>query len=195
MTGKPITADEDAAAVRARLTVLLRAVGERRDRVAFTEIFTHFAPRVRGYLGRLGATPIEAEEIAQDVMVTVWRRAELFDPAQASASTWIFTIARNRRIDAIRRQRRPDFDPNDPIFVPDPEPAPDAALQTATRENRLHAALKDLSDDQRALLQQAFFAGKSHSEIAAATKLPLGTVKSRLRLAFVRLRKALEGDV
>jgi RNA polymerase sigma-70 factor (ECF subfamily) len=194
MPSAPTTADQEAAAARARLTALLVAVATRRDRAAFTELYAYFAPRVRGYLGRLGASPSEAEEIAQDVLVTVWRRAETFDAAQASASTWIFTIARNRRIDALRR-RRPAFDPNDPMFVPDPEPAPDAALQTAEREDRLRAALKDLSDDQRALLQQAFFAGKSHSEIALETKLPLGTVKSRLRLAFAKLRKVLEGEV
>lgn len=192
MTTEP-TQPTEAAEARARLTSLLGLVAAKQDRSAFTELFAFFAPRVKAYLMRLGAPPVEAEEIAQDVMVTVWRRAETFDASRASASTWIYTIARNRRIDAIRRRRRPELDPNDPMFVPDPEPAADTIMETAQREDRLRAALKQLSDDQRALLQRAFFDGLSHSEIAASSGLPLGTVKSRLRLAFARLRKALDG--
>jgi RNA polymerase sigma-70 factor (ECF subfamily) len=193
MTTEP-TQPTEAAEARARLTALLSDVATKQDRAAFTELFTFFAPRVKAYLMRLGAGAAEAEEIAQDVMVTVWRRAETFDASRASASTWIYTIARNRRIDAIRRKRRPELDPNDPMFVPDPEPAADAIIETAEREDRLREALKLLSPDQRALLQRAFFDGLSHSEIAASSGLPLGTVKSRLRLAFARLRKALDGS-
>ena len=193
MTSEP-THPTEAAEARARLTALLMNVAARQDRAAFTELFAFFAPRVKAYLMRLGAPPVEAEEIAQDVMVTVWRRAETFDAARASASTWIYTIARNRRIDMIRRKRRPELDPNDPMFVPEPEPAADAIIETAEREDRLREALKLLSPEQRALLQRAFFDGLSHSEIAASSGLPLGTVKSRLRLAFAHLRKALDGS-
>lgn len=198
-TGRAFSAaapsDPAGAESRARFTRLLGAVAQQRDRAAFNELFGHFAPRVKAYLMRLGTPAPEADELAQEVMITVWRRAEIFDAARASASTWIFTIARNRRIDAIRRRRRPEIDPNDPIFVPDPEPAPDAVLETAEREDRLRGALRTLPGEQRELLDRAFFVGQSHSEIAAATSLPLGTVKSRLRLAFGRLRKVLEGEI
>lgn len=191
-TGKSVLPPDGAATeLRAHYTALLVAVAERRDRVAFDALFGFFAPRVKAYLMRLGTAALEAEELAQEVLITVWRRAETFDARQASASTWIFTIARNRRIDALRR-RRPEVDPNDPMFVPDAEPAPDAAVETAEREDRLRQALKVLPGEQRELLDRAFFAGQSHSEIAEATKLPLGTVKSRLRLAFGRLRRMLE---
>jgi RNA polymerase sigma-70 factor (ECF subfamily) len=171
------------------------AVARQKDRAAYAEIFRFYAPRVKAFLMRGGASAHEADELTQDVMVTVWQRAETFDERQASASTWIFTIARNRRIDSIRRQRRPEIDPNDPMFVPDPAPAPDDAAIAASREDRLRAVMKGLPEEQRDLLRLAFFESKSHSEIAAESGLPLGTVKSRLRLAFGRLRKALDGDV
>lgn len=180
-----------AAELRRRMSALVVKVAREADKAAFTELFDHFAPRVKAYLMRLGAQAGQAEDLTQDVMVTVWRKAALFDDRQASAATWIFTIARNRRIDAIRRTRRPEIDPNDPLFVPDAEPQPDAVLVTAEREDRLRAAMAKLSDDQRALLVQAFYDGKSHSEIAAATRLPLGTVKSRLRNIFAKLRGLL----
>ena len=188
----PAASDQDpAGALRRRMNALLEQVAASGDRAAFTDLFDHFAPRVKAYLMRLGAPSTQAEDVAQEVMVTVWRKAALFDPRQASASTWIFTIARNRRIDFIRRARRPEIDPNDPLFVPDPEPQADAVLVTAEREDRLRAAMAKLTADQRDLLARAFYDGKSHSEIAAATSLPLGTVKSRLRNIFARLRGML----
>lgn len=173
------------------MSALLVQVAREADRAAFTELFDHFAPRVKAYLMRLGSAAGQAEDLAQDVMVTVWRKAALFDERQASAATWIFTIARNRRIDSLRRARRPEIDPNDPLFVPDAEPQPDAVLVTAEREDRVRSAMAKLTEDQRALLTQAFYEGKSHSEIAAATSLPLGTVKSRLRNIFAKLRGML----
>lgn len=188
---------QDAAAAaenRLRLTRLMVQVATAHDKAAFTELFAYFAPRVKGFLMRMGARGNEAEELAQDVMVTVWQRAATFDAAQASAGTWIYTIARNRRIDALRRAKRPEIDPNDPLFIPEAAPAPDAAAEAGLREERVRAALTELPAPQRDLLQRAFYDGKTHSEIAEATGLPLGTVKSRLRLAFGRLRKALDGD-
>ena len=88
-----------------------------RDRAAFAALFAHFAPRVKAWLMRQGAPPAQAEDLAQEALLMVWRKAPLFDPAKASAGTWVFTIARNLRIDAIRRERRPELDPED--FLPD----------------------------------------------------------------------------
>jgi RNA polymerase sigma-70 factor (ECF subfamily) len=174
----------------ASLSAQIVLVGSRRDREAFAELFRHFAPRVKSYLMRLGAAAELAEEIAQETMLTVWRRAEGYDPAKAAASTWIFTIARNLRIDRARRDNRPppEEDPSDLS----PPPAPDAILSTAQDEARVTRALEVLSRDQAQVVNLAFFAGKPHSEIAADLGLPLGTVKSRLRLAMARLRAALD---
>ena len=174
---------------------LVADVAERRDRRAFGQLFDHFAPRLKAYLARSGADQATAEEVVQDVMLTLWRRAEQFDRTQASVGTWIYTIARNRRIDLLRRERRPEIDPADPLLAPAPEPAADDTLLTSERERRLRGALGELPAEQAELLRMAFFDDKPHSVIAAETRLPLGTVKSRLRLAMVRLRKVLKDNL
>jgi RNA polymerase sigma factor (sigma-70 family) len=170
---------------------LIQRVASERDRAAFAGLYRHFAPRVKSYVMRLGADPASAEEIAQEAMLTLWRRADRFDPAQASASTWVFTIARNKRIDGLRRTKRPELDPEDPALVPAaPSPA-DALIEAEERSRRLSAAIELLPSEQASLLQLAYYDDLSHSAIARTTELPLGTVKSRLRLAFARLRQAL----
>jgi RNA polymerase sigma-70 factor (ECF subfamily) len=175
----------------ARLNDLVVLIALHRDRRAFELLFTHFAPRIKGYLVRLGTTGALAEDLAQETMLAVWRKAALFDPARASASTWIFTVARNLRIDSLRRERRPDFDPNDPALVPGEEPAADARMMRDDDDVSLRAALAKLSPEQAEIVQMSFFADKPHSVIAAELGLPLGTVKSRLRLAMVHIRAAL----
>jgi RNA polymerase sigma-70 factor (ECF subfamily) len=167
---------------------LLSAVGAARDRAAFEALFRHFAPRIKAYLLRLGASAAAADDLAQETMLSVWRKAVLFDPDKASAATWMFTIARNLRIDALRRERRPEFDPSDPTFVPDAEPPADAALAQGEDEARLREAIGNLSPEQARVVELSFFADKPHSAIARELGLPLGTVKSRLRLAISRIR-------
>lgn len=172
---------------------LIVAVATRGDRDAFALLFEHFAPRVKSYMLRLGAPPETAEELAQECLLTVWRKATLFDPARAGASTWIFAIARNLRIDAVRRQRRPRFE-DDPTDEPAPEPPADAIAFAAERDVRLREAMRELPPDQAEVIRRSFFQDKAHSEIARELSLPLGTVKSRLRLALARLR-GLVGDL
>ncbi len=186
-----ISAMEPVDAVRLNAAVM--AVGQVRDRQAFQELFYHFAPRVKGYLMRLGAGNAVAEDLAQEALLTVWRKAALFDPAKASASTWIFTIARNVRIDAIRKERRPDLDPNDPALLPQAERGADEGMYWAAAEGRLKVALAELPREQAKIIELSFLAEKPHSTIASELGLPLGTVKSRIRLAMARLRLAL-GD-
>jgi RNA polymerase sigma-70 factor (ECF subfamily) len=168
---------------------LVCAVRDRQDRAAFAALFRHFAPRVKSFLMKSGADAGLAEECAQDVMATLWQKAHLFDPARASVSTWVFTIARNRRIDALRRSRRPE--PEDLPWGPEPEPDQAEALEAQQETERLGAAMARLPDKQRALIERAFWGEVSHSEISAETGLPLGTVKSRIRLALDRLRQEL----
>lgn len=173
---------------------LLQAIAGARDRLAFAELFRRYAGRIKGVLMRAGAPADAAEEAVQEVMVTLWRRAETFDPAKAAARSWIYAIARNKRIDLIRRASRPEPDPEDPMFRPDPEPAPEARLAGADRDQRVREALGTLPEDQLEVIRLAFFAGLSHGEIAERLDTPLGTVKSRVRLAFRRLRGALGAD-
>jgi len=139
-------------------------------------------------LRRLGASDGQAEDITQEVMLTVWRKADSYDPAKAGVGTWIFTIARNLRIDTLRREHRPALDADDPRFAADPGPLPDEEVQTARDEQQVRAAIRTLPEEQAKVVTMAFYEGKSHGEIAAQLALPLGTVKSRLRLAFRRVR-------
>lgn len=169
---------------------LIAAIAERHDRAAFVALFQAYAPRIKGYLIRLGGGDI-AEEMAQEAMLKVWRKARLFDPAKASAGTWIFTIARNLYIDRRRRERRPEFDPSDPLLSAENPETADGALGTQQSEDHVRAAMSGLPEDQMKVITMAFYEDKSHSAIAAELDLPLGTVKSRLRRAFARLREEL----
>lgn len=170
----------------------IRAVAQRQDGAAFAALFGHFAPRVKAFLLKSGADMALAEDCMQEVMATLWRKAHLFDPARASVATWVFTIARNRKIDMIRKARRPE-----PEDLPwGPEVAVDAVEVVALQQDsaRLKQALVALPEKQRDLIQRAYFGDLSHSEIAAQTGLPLGTIKSRIRLAIDRLRHALGAE-
>lgn len=175
----------------ARLTA---RVAERRDREAFATLFDHFAPRINGYLQRLGMDSGAAEDVAQEVMAVLWHKAHLFDPSKSSLATWLFRIARNRRIDGLRRDRSHLIDPDDPILQPEGETAPDEQIDSSRRDERIREALTTLPAEQVELVRLAFFVGLSHSQIAERTGLPLGTIKSRIRLAFGRLRKVIEAD-
>ena len=166
------------------------AVRDRQDQEAFAALFSHFAPRVKAFLMKSGATHDVAEECAQDVMATLWRKAHLFDPTKASVSTWIFTIARNRRIDFLRKDRRPE--PEDLPWGPESEPDQEDVVTLNQETELLGKALAELPEKQRELIKAAYFGDLSHSEIAAKTGLPLGTIKSRIRLALDRLRHAMK---
>lgn len=170
----------------------LEAVAKVQDRTAFAELFAHFAPRVKGYMRRLGADEGRAEDLAQEVMITVWRRARLYDRRQAAVSTWVFAIARNKRIDQLRRERRPEIDPSDPSLVRSPEPEAEQLLSWARSARQLRAAVDALPSEQSQVLRRNFFEDKPHSAIAEELDLPLGTVKSRVRLALIRLRQAIQ---
>jgi len=165
---------------------LMLRVRDAQDKAAFAALFRHFAPRIKAFLMKSGASATLAEECAQDVMATLWQKAGLFDPTRASVATWVFTIARNRRIDALRRTRRPE--PEDLTWGPEAEPDQADVYEMAQENQRLGAALAALPEKQRALIERAYYGDLSHSEIAHETGLPLGTIKSRIRLALERLR-------
>lgn len=170
---------------------LIAAIAARGDREAFAALFGHFAPRVKGYLRRLGLADAQAEELAQETMLAVWRRAEQFDPAAGSASAWIFTIARNLRIDAVRRDR---LAPRLELLAEEPLPPPvaDTVIQSAQFAERVREALARLPAEQAEVIRLSFFDDRPHAEIERRLGIPLGTVKSRLRLAMTRLRALLD---
>lgn len=172
-----------------RWTACIARIRDDADEAAFADLFAHFAPRIKGYLIKSGASATLAEECAQDVMATLWQKAHQFDPSRASPATWIFTIARNRRIDALRKSRRPQ--PEEIDWTPEapPDQADVLALEQASED--LTRAIAALPVKQKTLIEAAYFHDLSHSEIADQTGLPLGTIKSRIRLALDRLRHAM----
>jgi RNA polymerase sigma-70 factor, ECF subfamily len=166
-----------------------------RDRDAFDALFAYYAPRVKGMLRRSGFDAARAEEVAQETLLTVWRKAETFDPAGASAAAWIYTIARNLRIDALRRDQRGvrvlDAFGREPASQP---ALPFDVVSASEVEVRVRKAMRGLSPEQLEVVSLSFFESKAHPEIAEALGIPLGTVKSRLRLAMKHMRDTL-GDL
>lgn len=171
------------------MTRALLAVRDRRDQDAFARLFDYFGPRLKAMLMRGGLRDGSAEDIVQDVMLTVWHKASQFDPHRAEASAWIYRIARNRQIDLSRRRPAPMPDTIEEQASSEPDPAQIYALQQEA--DRLRAAIDRLAPAQRSILEQAFFEDLPHSEISTLTELPLGTVKSRIRLGLERLRHEL----
>jgi RNA polymerase sigma-70 factor (ECF subfamily) len=173
---------------------LIEAVATRQDRAAFAFLFEHFAPLIKTFMRRSGVSDANADELAQETLLTVWRKAALFDPSTNRAAAWIFTIARNLRIDALRRGQRAGANEAadvDAEFQVDASPGPDLRAASAQAETRVRAMLAELSEEQRRVLELSFYEDKAHGEIARLLKIPLGTVKSRSRLAMNKLRNLL----
>ncbi|MEO8318259.1 MAG: sigma-70 family RNA polymerase sigma factor [Bradyrhizobium sp.] len=188
---------DGAASDAARWAALIEAVAMHGDREAFAVLFEHFAPRIKTFMQRSGADERSADELAQETLLAIWSKAKLFDPKSAGATAWIFTIARNLRIDGLRRRKRTptqDTSEVDLEFQVDDGPQPDAGLAASEVESRVRNALSVLPEDQLRVIELSFFEEKAHAEIAEKLRIPLGTVKSRLRLAMNRLRGLL-GDL
>lgn len=170
----------------------LQRIAERGDTEAFRKLFQTFAPRVKAYMMRQGADPNTAEELAQETLLTVWRKAALYSGNKGSASTWIFTIARNLRIDRLRRENTWVELPDERINEATDETPPDEAVEINEIRVRIRAALKDLPPDQHEVVILSFMEGLSHSEIATHIGVPVGTVKSRMRLAYQKIKGTVE---
>jgi RNA polymerase sigma-70 factor (ECF subfamily) len=174
----------------------LERIGNHRDREAFIELFEYFAPRIKSYLLKGGMAYERADDVTQDVMLNIWQKAHSYDRRKAAASTWIFTIARNKRIDVLRKAARPEPDPNDPLMTPSgfQGDKPEQALAVHQNIEKLMDAIDTLPEEQAGLLRTSFFEDKTHIQIAEDTGIPLGTVKSRIRLAIEKLRHMMEDD-
>ena len=170
---------------------LMLNIAEKRDKDAFQSLFDYYAPRVKSFIMRSGIPEITAEEVAQETLLTVWRKAEKFNPALASASTWIFTIARNKKIDRLRKDSRPLPDANDPTFAGPGVETPETSAWHSINAKKIHAALAQLPEDQRKVLILAFIEENPHVAVAEILGIPLGTVKSRIRLGLEKLRTLL----
>lgn len=190
-----VTQDREDAPMQAEPPeALIERIGRNQDREAFVKLFEMFAPRLKAFMLKKGVTPTEAEDLIQEVMLTVWHKAPLFDPKKAAVSTWLYTLARNKRIDRLRKDHRLEFDGKDPVLVTDPEHQADYVVNEKLSGNGVKKALKTLPEEQGKIIQLSFYEEKSHSEIAALLGIPIGTVKSRIRLAMEKMRLLL-GDL
>lgn len=171
---------------------LLRRIAETRDRKAFAELFDSYAPRVKAFMMRKGSGAEQAEDLVQETMIAVWSKAALFVAERGSVPTWIFTIARNLRIDRLRREKADLFVTLEGHDAESEDVSPDEALGRVQEDSAVAQALSLIPDEQRQLLVMSFMEDMAQSEIAAKLQIPLGTVKSRMRLAYARLRKLLE---
>ena len=182
-----------SAKIRGSMSDLLTRIATDRSEDAFRKLFTEFGPRIRRYMMQKGADSDLAEELAQETLITVWRKAALYSAEKGSPSTWIYTIARNLRIDRIRRERAwQELTDEQASSIPSEEDQPDVVADRSQQQVRVQAALQELPPEQQEVVILAFIEGLPHSEIAERLSLPLGTVKSRIRLAYSKLRNALE---
>ncbi len=187
--GNSVNGQNNTCGARKDWVEHVRRIRDAQDQAAFAELFQHFAPRIKAFLIKSGSDAALAEECAQEVMATLWHKAYLFDPTRATVATWVFTIARNKRIDVLRKQRRPE--PEDLGWGPEAEPEQEDVLALQQETAQLRDAMAALPEAQRQLIEKAYFGDLSHREIASQTGLPLGTIKSRIRLALDRLRHAM----
>mgnify|MGYP006158526125 CR=1 FL=1 len=168
---------------------LMSKVARDGDRGAYTSIFEHFAPRIKAFAQSKYATSAEADELVQDVMLKVWNKAAGYNSSKAAVSTWIYTIARNTRIDMLRRQQKQANDVcADDVWLEDENADPFAEAQLKRSQQNIHQTLSALPPDQRLVIQKAYMEGKSHTEVARELGLPLGTVKGRVRLALKKMQ-------
>ena len=172
----------------------LAKVAESQDIGSFKKIFDYFSPRLKSFLMRSGADEAIAEEIIQETMTIIWTKADYYDPKMASPSTWIYTIARNKKIDILRKSRKAILEDIDTAVLPPVESQADENIEHDQKFEMITQYLDDLPEDQLNLLKMNFFEEKSHGEISEITKIPLGTVKSRIRLALEKIRGKLEKD-
>lgn len=174
----------------------LVSIGRDRDEAAFADIYSYYAGRVKSFLMGKGMSEEISEELTQEIMLTVWRRAESYDPKKAAASTWLFTIARNRRIDYLRGNSRVEVELDDEMLDLDTtENDPQAKFVGDSQAARqLEKALEKLPQEQRQVMHLSYYRGQSHGAIAKWLDLPIGTVKSRIRLAMQAVRLDLQEE-
>lgn len=178
-----------------QLAALIDAIALGKNRDAFARLFEHYAPRLKAFGLKQGVSSAKVEELVQETMLMVWRKSESFDASRGTASNWIFTIMRNKRIDMFRRQKHPEYELDEGMDIIDPDAGPDDQVNAFQERARIREAVNSLPNAQMEIIQKAFFEDKSHGEIAADLDIPLGTVKSRIRLAMARLHVLVEEKV
>jgi len=185
----PKAAEDANEALKKRMRDNLIAIGKNRDQKAFQDFYDHFSGRIKSFLIGKGMEEAVAEELSQEIMLIVWRKADSYNPDKAAASTWLFTIARNRRIDYLRGNSRVEVELDDDMLeVDSPDQTQEEKVNLAQQSKILEQSMNKLPQEQRQVLHLSYYRGQSHGAIAAWLDLPIGTVKSRIRLAMQAIR-------
>jgi RNA polymerase sigma-70 factor (ECF subfamily) len=192
MKTRNIKADTFSANTDDDLTLCLELIGKNQDKLAFNSIFRYFAPRLKSFLVKAGSTDSQAEEVIQEVMIAVWTKSSTYDSSKSSVSTWIYTIARNKRIDKIRKEKRHYLSESDEGLEIPVDSTQEKEIFSAQVSNNLKKYMSNLPEEQSKLLKLSYFYNKTHADISAELKIPLGTVKSRIRLALTKMRHLVE---
>ena len=174
------------------LSLCIDLIGKNQDKLAFGTIFKYFAPRLKSFLIKAGSTDSQAEEVIQEVMIAVWTKSASYDSNKSSVSTWIYTIARNKRIDKIRKEKRHYLSESDEGLEIPVDSTQEKEIFTAQVSNSLKKYMANLPDEQSRLLKLSYFYNKTHADISEELQIPLGTVKSRIRLALTKMRHLVE---
>ena len=167
-------------------------IGKNQDKLAFNNIFRYFAPRLKSFLVKAGSTDSQAEEVIQEVMIAVWTKSSTYDSNKSSVSTWIYTIARNKRIDKIRKEKRHYLSESDEGLEIPVDSTQEKEIFASQVSNNLKKYMSNLPEEQSKLLKLSYFYNKTHADISEELKIPLGTVKSRIRLALTKMRHLVE---
>ena len=192
MKTRNIKAESFSADTDDDLTLCVELIGKNQDKLAFNSIFKYFAPRLKSFLVKAGSTDTQAEEVIQEVMIAVWTKSSTYDSNKSSVSTWIYTIARNKRIDKIRKEKRHYLSESDEGLEIPVDSTQEKEIFTAQVSNSLKKYMSNLPEEQSKLLKLSYFYNKTHADISAELKIPLGTVKSRIRLALTKMRHLVE---
>ena len=174
------------------LALCIELIGKSQDKLAFNNIFRYFAPRLKSFLIKVGSTDTQAEEVIQEVMIAVWTKSSTYDSSKSSVSTWIYTIARNKRIDKIRKEKRHYLSESDEGLEIPVDSTQEKEIFSTQVSNSLKKYMSNLPEEQSKLLKLSYFYNKTHADISTELKIPLGTVKSRIRLALTKMRHLVE---
>ena len=192
MKTRNIKADTISINADDELTLSVELIGKNQDKLAFNNIFRYFAPRLKSFLIKAGSTDSQAEEVIQEVMIAVWTKSSTYDSSKSSVSTWIYTIARNKRIDKIRKEKRHYLSESDEGLEIPVDSTQEKEIFSAQVSNSLKKYMSNLPEEQSKLLKLSYFYNKTHADISTELKIPLGTVKSRIRLALTKMRHLVE---
>ena len=187
-----IKADTISVNADNELSSSIELIGKNQDKSAFSNIFRYFAPRLKSFLVKAGSTDMQAEEVIQEVMIAIWTKSSTYDSSKSSVSTWVYTIARNKRIDKIRKEKRHYLSESDEGLEIPVDSTQEREIFSAQISNSLKKYMSNLPEEQSRLLKLSYFYNKTHADISEELKIPLGTVKSRIRLALTKMRHLVE---